>query len=477
MRKDGDDFDFAMGIIGTIFWAWIAIFRLLYVGLRRLYFFWRAHNPKPFVLPLNSRFAHMHIVAGSGYGKTQLLQQLILFDIDEFHDGKGSIVVMDSQGDLIRNITQMVNLPSDRVVIIDPNDVEHPPALNLFDFGLDRLESYSPVEQEKLINGAIALYEYLFGALLGAELTARQGLIFRFLARLMMVIPGATIHTLIELIEDTDAIRSHLHKLDPTSRLFFEKQFFAPIYDNTRQQIVSRLWMIIGNRSLERMFANPKNKLNLFEEMNKGSIILINTAKDLLKQEGCEIFGRFFIALISQAVQERAAIAEHKRKQTFIYIDEAQDYFRGGNTVLEQMISQARKQKVGLILSHQSLSQLDTKLRETMASNTAIKMVGGLSPKDEQSFAQEMRCPPEFFEQMTKGVDRTEFACFIRNVTKEPISMMVKFGEMESRPKLTDTGYQLLLDRNRKRVCASQPVQMKPGEQPAASTLELPDAF
>jgi len=31
------------------------------------------------------------------------------------------------------------------------------------------------------------------------------------------------------------------------------------------------------------MFANERNKLDLFEAMNRGSIILINTAKDLLK--------------------------------------------------------------------------------------------------------------------------------------------------------------------------------------------------
>ena len=54
--------------------------------------------------------------------------------------------------------------------------------------------------------------------------------------------------------------------------------------------------------------------------------MLINTAKDLLKQDGCEIFGRFFIALLVQAVQERAAIPENKRRATFVYIDEAQDY-------------------------------------------------------------------------------------------------------------------------------------------------------
>jgi hypothetical protein len=52
-------------------------------------------------------------------------------------------------------------------------DIQNPPVLNLFDFGLERIGRYTQVEREKLINGAIALYEYVFGALLGAELTNR----------------------------------------------------------------------------------------------------------------------------------------------------------------------------------------------------------------------------------------------------------------------------------------------------------------
>src|SRR3954466_15325154 len=107
--------------------------------------------------------------------------------IRKLTEGKGSIVVIDSQGDMIRTITHLAEFsPShphslaDRLVLIDPNDTEHPPCLNLFDFGLERLSTHNPVEREKLKNGAIALYEYLFGALLGAELTQRQGVIFTF---------------------------------------------------------------------------------------------------------------------------------------------------------------------------------------------------------------------------------------------------------------------------------------------------------
>ena len=72
-----------------------------------------------------------------------------------------------------------------------------------------------------MVNGANDMYEYLFGELLGAELTNRQGVIFRYLARLLMVVPGATIYTLIDFCEDPYAVKPHLGKLDVASQRFF----------------------------------------------------------------------------------------------------------------------------------------------------------------------------------------------------------------------------------------------------------------
>jgi hypothetical protein len=56
----------------------------------------------------------------------------------------------------------------------------------------------------------------MFGALLGADLTERQGVIFRYLARLLMSVPGATIHTLIEFMENPEAARPNQWVGTPT---------------------------------------------------------------------------------------------------------------------------------------------------------------------------------------------------------------------------------------------------------------------
>ena len=127
-------------------------------------------------LPLPIRFEHMHVIAGSGHGKTQLLQHLIATDdLPAVARGERSLIVLDSQGDMLRNILHLEEFSplrrnlSDRLIYIDPTDILHPPCLNLFDFGLDRLKGYSLLEEEKLINGAVDLYEYLLARCLAQD--------------------------------------------------------------------------------------------------------------------------------------------------------------------------------------------------------------------------------------------------------------------------------------------------------------------
>jgi hypothetical protein len=445
-----DPFDVMLRVASAMFWVAAGIVGLVYRLFRMLFFFWRKHHRTRLVFPLSARFEHTHIVGGSGHGKTQLLQQLILSDLERVKEGEASLIVIDSQGALgkIRSLASVGQM-AERLVILDPIvDIDHPPALNLFDLGLERLERYESVEREKLLNGAIALYEYVFGALLGAELTNRQAVIFRYLARLIMTVPKANIYTLMEFMQNPDAVRVHLDKLDRSARYFFETQFFSSDFDKTRQQILTRLWGVFSNSVLERMLNNERNKVDLFDAMNKGSIILINTAKDLLKQEGCEILGRFFIAIIYQAVQERAAIQEDRRRPTFVYIDEAQDYF---DESIEHLLNQARKYNVGLIIAHQNLDQFSQKLRAAVMASTSIKLVGGLSAKDASAFAREMCCDDAFLQERRKHQKHTEFACFIRNHMKHPTVLDVPFGLMEGQPTLSEKERQGLLAANRLR--------------------------
>lgn len=431
----------------------------------------------PFSLSNTSRFEHHHIVAGSGHGKTQTLQYLIAEDLDAVQRGERSVIVIDSQGDLIRRISHLKQFAPggalhDRIVIIDPSDVEWPVSLNLFDIGLERLDRYSKLDRERLVNSILELYDFVLGSLLSAEMTQKQNVIFRYVTRLMLHIPDATIHTLRELMEPKSEVKfaAHIATLTGTARQFFETEFGSSEFIQTRKQVLRRLWGILENQTFERMFSHPRSKLDLFAEMNAGKVILINTAKDLLKETGTEIFGRFFIALIAQAAQERATLKEQDRMPTFVYIDEAADYFDRNIGII---LSQARKYNVGMVLAHQYLGQLEPKLQEAFAANTSIKFAGGVSNKDARSLAPMMACTPEFIDEQPKG----SFAAHVRGVTKSALPLKFPFGHMEEMQQMTSVEHQELLGAMRHKYAVHYselekpaPMHQGPGNGPTGKS-------
>lgn len=413
----------------------------------------------PFVVPDDIRFEHTHILGGTGHGKTQLLQRMIFADLTAAQSDGRSVVVIDSQGDLIAKLSRLdlfdgasPHSLADRLVLIDPTDIEHPASLNLFDPHLARLSDYRPVDRERVLNGAVELYETFFGDLLGAELTQKQGVVFRYLARLMVTIPGATISTLMELMEDGHAFKPYMRSLEGSSRRFFETEFFHPSFTATKKQVLRRLWGVLSTPAFERMFVQAENKIDLFEATRTGKIILISTAKDLLKRDGSALLGRFFINLLAQAALERSVLPEGDRTPTFVYVDEAQEYFDEG---IETILAQARKYRIGIIAAHQSLDQASPKLRAALFSNTSFKCAGGVSARDARALADELRTSAEFIESVRRRRDRTEFAAWVKNRTPSAVRLTVPLGFLERQPTLTEEAFDDLIDRNRARYCGT----------------------
>ncbi len=315
----------------------------------------------------------------------------------------------------------------DRIVVIDPTDVEYPVSLNLFDVGQDRLSGYTPLERERLTNSILELYDFVLGTLPDAQMTQKQSVIFRYVTWLMLHIPNATIHTLRELMEPNASEKF----ADDIAKHFFETEFSSREFEQTKRQVLRRLWGILENQTFERMFSHPQSKLDLFHEMNAGKVILINTAKDLLKESGTEIFGRFFIALIAQAAQERAVLSEHQRMPTMVYIDEAADYL---------------DRNVGMVLVHQYMGQLSPALQDAFAANTSIKFAGGVSAKDARTPAGQMYCDPSLIEVQGKG----SFAAHIRGVTNQAVPLQFPFGFLEALPQMNPSERTTLQDKMRR---------------------------
>jgi hypothetical protein len=413
----------------------------------------------PFAVPVAARLEHWHLVGSSGSGKTQLLQTIILNDLSQ--PDPPALIVIDSQGDMLRKIERLALFApggalSDRLVVIDPED-EYSPALNMFDMTTPRLGGYSKLHREQIEAGIIELYNYLFGAL-ASDLTSKQGVAFAYIARLMMAIPNATIRTLLEVVEESvpslekSRFREAVRTLDPIARSFFEHQFFSrSTFGPTKLQIARRLYDFVRVPAFLRMFSAEKNKLDMFEAMQAGKVILVNTSRSLLK-DGSSLFGRYMIALAVAAAYERVAIPERERRPAYLMVDEAADYF---DESLEALLSQARKFKLGLLFAHQHMEQLSPSLRSAVATNTTIKMAGLLSDRDARALAPDMKTTPDFLTSMRKRGAGAEFACYVRNATDTALRLTIPFGLLESAPTMSDEEHARLKERNRERYCTA----------------------
>ncbi len=423
--------------------------------------------PIPFAFTDERRFEHMHIVGGSEHGKTQLLQHLILHDLRR--DDAPSLIVIDSQGEMLRKIQALELFADqpDRLIVIDPE--QYSPALNMFDTSNARAEGYNELHREQLQAGVIELYNYIFASI-AAEMTSRQSTAFAFVARLMLSIPNATIHTLRELMEDPAASLAHspfrefIERLEPTARSYFENQFFTKRYGDLKQQIARRLYGVLSVPAFDRMFSAKECKLDMFEAMQTGKVVLVNTSKALLKSDASALFGRYVIALVIRAVFER--VASRVRRPTFLIVDEASEYFDDN---IQMLLEQARKFNVGIVLAHQHLDQLTTGLKSAIAANTAIKLAGGVNDRDARALAPDMRTSPDFIASMQKYPKSTEFACYVRNTTAQALRLTIPFGALEAAPTMSSKEAAKVVTRDRERYAT---LPDKP--RPDAANLDKP---
>jgi len=411
--------------------------------------------PVPLRLTREDRFNHWHILGGTGAGKTTLIKNLILHDLSS--PDPPSLVVIDPHGDLIRELSQADLGIEDRLIIIDPRDIQYPPALNVFALNRERMEQYDEVTREQVTASVIQTFDYLFSGLTGLRLTGKQEVFFRYVARLMLALPdamgrNATILDMLHLMRDPAPYGAAIEQLPTIQRDFFLHDFTSKTFEATKDQIRYRLQAIIENPTLARLFTCPETKVDLFAELNRGSVVLVDTAKDFLKS-GSSTFGRIFISLALQAVLERAAIPAAKRKDTFLIVDEAASYF---DSNIDDLLTEARKYRCGLVLAHQYLDQASGTLKASLAANTGIKFASGLSASDARAMAPEMRTSADFILDQP----RLQFAAHIKNVTPQAVSIPIE--PTRRMPQLAPQALKDLTDRNRERVSRYTPYEIVP---------------
>jgi hypothetical protein len=358
---------------------------------------------------------HVHILGGSGSGKTILLSYIIAEKLKE----DCCIIVIDSQTQLIDQLARL-DYPPEELGWITP---KHSLAINLFDVNFDEIK-----DDEALMNNTISLLEYVLEGLMNTPLTPRQRNLFQYATQLLITIEGANVLSLMQLLEDHGPFDSYIEKCDGTIKRFFLKDFGSKTYKQPREELRYRLDTLLRNRTFRRIFSARENRLDMYTQMDKARLMLMDTNQHLLA-DGSGILGRLYIAMLLQASYKRVADGR-PHKPVYLFVDEAHEYF---DHKLEQMLVQARKAGIGVFLSHQNLSQTDKSgITGTVMVNTATKFVHTPYRKDAAAMASSMRTTPEEVLNLSKY----DFMMFQPSTGATPVS--APSNPLNSLPKSDD---------------------------------------
>lgn len=354
--------------------------------------------PVPFRLPEEARRRHQWVIGGSGSGKTTLISAMLLADLEKVAAGQASVFVMDSQNELIPQIAKLAVFGpggplEGKLIYLEP-DPDHPLALNIFDMNAKRLASLSSRDRMLLERGAIWMVEFFLSSLVKAEASAHQDIFLKYVIPALLAIPDATIFTFKELLEPApdkkspppgyEKYKRHFSGLRPDVQAWLAERLHSQEIAVTRNAIRARLDGFTADPFFHDMFIHPRNRLDLFEELLSAKVILVNTMKGLLKS-GTEPFGRYFIAKLLQAAEERMMLKRSERLPVYAYIDEASDYISEEENV-EELLDKARKQNVAFIFANQRASQITLPTVREALSRAAIQCAGQPNPDGSKSW-------------------------------------------------------------------------------------------
>jgi hypothetical protein len=350
-------------------------------------------SPYPFALPDEQRFAGYWVIAPQGMGKTTLLHDLIIEDIKK----DASIILMDSKGDLIEPYLGL-NAISHRRVIIGP---DNPIGINPLD--IPRSD----------INKAVDNLEYLFASLLDFKLTAAQSMLLKAVLRsLVTAFPKPTLGTFQDIMSDgPKKYAEYIRNLEPDLQNFFKNEFFSENIKARRQEVLHRLRLLLDNDLLCSMLMASSSTFDLGAAMDQGAFIIINNSRGRLGNKGAEFFGRFFIAQVLAAAQQRSFRRDRDKKPVYFYIDECHTVVAQDERVTD-VLHECRSQKIGLILAHQETTQVSENVLSAL-QNCAVRFA---HPDEEaRKLAGTLRMGAKALQSMHRG----QFAAYVRGLSKE----------------------------------------------------------
>lgn len=351
------------------------------------------------------RLRHFYTIGQTGTGKTNILKNMIIQDIQ---NGEG-VCMIDPHGSDIQDV--LANIPQERMedlIYFDPSNVEMPMALNMLEYDYSK-----PQQKIFVVNELFSIFQKLYG-----DNPQSMGPMFEqyFRNAAMLVIEdpesGSTLLDVSRVLSDKKFRDMKISKCgNPVVVQFWQeiatKAGGEASLENIVPYIVSKFDIFLANDIMRPIIAQQKSSFNFRQIMDEKKILLVNLSKGSLGDINSNLLGLILVGKILMAALGRSDSADKNYPPFYLYIDEFQNVTTDS---ISTILSEARKYKLSLNVAHQYIAQLDDKTKNSIFGNVGSMAVFRVGSDDAEYL--ESQFSPIFSAKEIMSIDN--YNCYTK---------------------------------------------------------------
>ncbi len=333
---------------------------------------------QPFGIKDNDRFGHIYAIGKTGTGKSTLLLTMAIADIEK---GNG-VCIIDPHGDIAETILHYI--PEERIpdiIYFNPKDTEYPIGFNPF-------HAVHPQYHHIVASGLIATFKKIWSESWGPRLEY----ILRQCIHTLLEYPRATLLDIQPLLTDREFRNKVLQYTTSIPIHSFWKNEFEKYSPALKAEaitpILNKVGVFASSPLLRNIAGQTTKSFNMHKLMDEGRIIIVNLSKGEIGEDITAILGSMLITSIQLGALYRSAIPEETRRPFHLYVDEMHSFV---SLSFADILSEARKYKLSLFLTHQYVAQVQEKIHAAIIGNVGTMICFRVGSEDALQLKQEFQ--------------------------------------------------------------------------------------